>query len=101
MQPIDIMLKMIWNMTLRKSERLKQKSERLHLLSYFCVQSASMRKLQDQNESYQANRAKMTEGMALALEKKDQEWMEKLATLEQVKILCNILDKDFRQDCRA
>lgn len=31
-----------------------------------------MRKLQDQNESYQANRAKMAEGMALALEKKDQ-----------------------------
>lgn len=31
-----------------------------------------MRKLQDQNENFQANRAKMAEGMALALEKKDQ-----------------------------
>lgn len=31
-----------------------------------------MRKLQDQNETHQANRAKMAEGMALALDKKDQ-----------------------------
>ncbi len=59
-----------------------------------------MRKLQDQNESFQSNRAKMAEGMALALEKKDQDWMEKLATLEQVKILHNILDKDLGKDCR-
>uniref|UniRef100_A0A8C7U5I7 Golgin subfamily A member 1 n=1 Tax=Oncorhynchus mykiss TaxID=8022 RepID=A0A8C7U5I7_ONCMY len=34
--------------------------------------SASMRKLQDQNETHQTNRAKMAEGMALALDKKDQ-----------------------------
>ncbi|XP_076849938.1 golgin subfamily A member 1 isoform X2 [Brachyhypopomus gauderio] len=47
--------------------------------------SASMRKLQEQNESFQANRAKMAEGMALALEKKDQEWREKMAVLEQEK----------------
>ncbi|KAI4884273.1 hypothetical protein NFI96_014361 [Prochilodus magdalenae] len=47
--------------------------------------SASMRKFQEQNESFQANRAKMAEGMALALEKKDQEWMEKTAALEQEK----------------
>ncbi len=59
-----------------------------------------MRKLQDQNESFQSNRAKMAEGMALALEKKDQDWMEKLAALEQVKILRNILDKDLGKDCR-
>ena len=31
-----------------------------------------MKKLQEQNESHQASRAKMAEGMALALEKKDQ-----------------------------
>ncbi|XP_046727313.1 golgin subfamily A member 1 isoform X2 [Silurus meridionalis] len=47
--------------------------------------SASMRKLQEQNESFQANRAKMAEGMALALEKKDQEWMEKMSALEKDK----------------
>lgn len=33
---------------------------------------ASMRKFQEQNEAHQASRAKMAEGMALALEKKDQ-----------------------------
>ncbi|KAM9476225.1 golgin subfamily A member 1 isoform 3-T4 [Clarias gariepinus] len=47
--------------------------------------SASMRKMQEQNESFQANRAKMAEGMALALDKKDQEWMEKIAALEKEK----------------
>jgi len=31
-----------------------------------------MRKFQEQNEAHQASRAKMAEGMALALEKKDQ-----------------------------
>uniref|UniRef100_A0A8C5UHK2 Golgin subfamily A member 1 n=1 Tax=Malurus cyaneus samueli TaxID=2593467 RepID=A0A8C5UHK2_9PASS len=35
--------------------------------------SASMRKFQEQNEAHQASRAKMAEGMALALEKKDKE----------------------------
>ncbi|XP_072487994.1 golgin subfamily A member 1 isoform X3 [Notamacropus eugenii] len=46
-----------------------------------------MRKLQEQNETYQANRAKMAEGMALALAKKDQEWAEKLTQLEKDKRL--------------
>lgn len=32
---------------------------------------ASMRKFQEQNEAHQASRAKMAEGMALALGKKD------------------------------
>uniref|UniRef100_A0A3P9MIJ9 Golgin subfamily A member 1 n=1 Tax=Oryzias latipes TaxID=8090 RepID=A0A3P9MIJ9_ORYLA len=47
--------------------------------------SASIKKLQEQNESHQASRAKMAEGMTLALEKKDQEWMEKMATVEKEK----------------
>nr|XP_020454901.1 golgin subfamily A member 1 isoform X2 [Monopterus albus] len=47
--------------------------------------SASIKKLQDQSESYQANKAKMAEGMTLALEKKDQEWMEKMANMEKEK----------------
>ncbi|XP_070760785.1 golgin subfamily A member 1 isoform X2 [Enoplosus armatus] len=47
-------------------------------------QDSSIKKLQDQNESHQANRAKMAEGMTLALEKKDQEWMEKMAVLENL-----------------
>ncbi|XP_038560247.1 golgin subfamily A member 1 isoform X1 [Micropterus salmoides] len=48
-------------------------------------QDSSIKKLQEQNESHQANRAKMAEGMTLALEKKDQEWMEKMATVEKDK----------------
>ncbi|XP_018524539.1 golgin subfamily A member 1 isoform X2 [Lates calcarifer] len=48
-------------------------------------QDSSIKKLQEQNESHQANRAKMAEGMALALEKKDQEWMEKMADVEKEK----------------
>ncbi|NWY27952.1 GOGA1 protein, partial [Pheucticus melanocephalus] len=47
-------------------------------------QDSSMRKFQEQNEAHQASRAKMAEGMALALEKKDKEWMEKLAQVEKV-----------------
>ncbi|KFQ74366.1 Golgin subfamily A member 1, partial [Phaethon lepturus] len=48
-------------------------------------QDSSMRKFQEQNEAHQASRAKMAEGMALALEKKDQEWMEKLSQVEKEK----------------
>ncbi|XP_074526217.1 golgin subfamily A member 1 isoform X5 [Halichoeres trimaculatus] len=47
-------------------------------------QDLSIKRLQDQNESHQASRAKLTEGMALALEKKDQEWMEKIADVEKL-----------------
>ncbi|XP_073495913.1 golgin subfamily A member 1 isoform X4 [Phyllobates terribilis] len=46
--------------------------------------SASMRKFQDQNETYQASRAKMAEEYALSLEKKDQ---EKKKLSEQVDLL--------------
>ncbi|XP_064153586.1 golgin subfamily A member 1 [Anguilla rostrata] len=61
-------------------------------------QDSSMRKLQDQNELYQANRAKMAEGMALALEKKDQEWLEKMSALEQEKsVLSARLDEMTEQ----
>ncbi|NWY55660.1 GOGA1 protein, partial [Chionis minor] len=48
-------------------------------------QDSSMRKFQEQNEAHQASRAKMAEGMALALEKKDQEWMERLGQIEKEK----------------
>ncbi|XP_071337892.1 golgin subfamily A member 1 isoform X2 [Trachinotus anak] len=48
-------------------------------------QDSSIKKLQEQNESHQASRAKMAEGLALALEKKDQEWMEKMASVEKEK----------------
>ncbi|XP_061529094.1 golgin subfamily A member 1 isoform X3 [Phycodurus eques] len=45
----------------------------------------SIKKLQEQNEFHQANRAKMAEGMTLALDKKDQEWMKKMAVVEKEK----------------
>ncbi|KAM4577175.1 golgin subfamily A member 1 isoform 1-T1 [Odontesthes bonariensis] len=48
-------------------------------------QDSSIKKLQEQNESHQANKAKMAEGMALALEKKDQECIEKMADVEKEK----------------
>nr|XP_057927713.1 golgin subfamily A member 1 isoform X2 [Doryrhamphus excisus] len=47
--------------------------------------SASIKKLQEQNEFHQADRAKMAEGMTLALDKKDQEWMEKMVVMEKEK----------------
>uniref|UniRef100_A0A8C1GIN9 Golgin subfamily A member 1 n=1 Tax=Cyprinus carpio TaxID=7962 RepID=A0A8C1GIN9_CYPCA len=66
--------------------RLMQKTKEKLEIALEKYQDSSMRKLQDQNETFQANRAKMAEGLALALEKKDQEWMEKLAILEQEKL---------------
>ncbi|XP_061622323.1 golgin subfamily A member 1 isoform X3 [Phyllopteryx taeniolatus] len=47
--------------------------------------SASIKKLQEQNEFHQANRAKMAEGMTVALDKKDQEWMKTMAVVEKEK----------------
>uniref|UniRef100_A0A673G5W9 Golgin subfamily A member 1 n=1 Tax=Sinocyclocheilus rhinocerous TaxID=307959 RepID=A0A673G5W9_9TELE len=66
--------------------RLMQKTKEKLEIALEKYQDSSMRKFQDQNETFQSNRAKMAEGMSLALEKKDQEWMEKLAILEQEKL---------------
>ncbi|KAM4696575.1 golgin subfamily A member 1 [Rhinophrynus dorsalis] len=65
----------------RNLQRMKDKLE----VALENHQDSSMRKLQEQNELYQANRAKMAERFSLALEKKDQEWMVKLADLEEEK----------------
>ncbi|XP_014015942.1 golgin subfamily A member 1 isoform X1 [Salmo salar] len=65
--------------------RLMQKTKDKLEIALEKHQDSSMRKLQDQNETHQTNRAKMAEGMALALDKKDQEWMERMSTLEQEK----------------
>uniref|UniRef100_A0A8C4UPX9 Golgin subfamily A member 1 n=1 Tax=Falco tinnunculus TaxID=100819 RepID=A0A8C4UPX9_FALTI len=59
--------------------------------------SASMRKFQEQNEAHQASRAKMAEGMALALEKKDQEWMEKLGQVEKEKKMLETQLQEMRE----
>ncbi|XP_030063248.1 golgin subfamily A member 1 isoform X1 [Microcaecilia unicolor] len=60
-------------------------------------QDSSMRKLQEQNELYQASQTKMAEGMALALGKKDQEWMEKLADLEKEKKVLSARLKEMKE----
>ncbi|XP_074871331.1 golgin subfamily A member 1 isoform X4 [Carettochelys insculpta] len=65
----------------RNLQKIKEKLE----IALEKHQDSSMKKFQEQNEVYQANRAKMAEGMALALEKKDQEWREKLVHLEKEK----------------
>ncbi|XP_078282154.1 golgin subfamily A member 1 isoform X3 [Rhinoraja longicauda] len=66
---------------LRNLQKTKEKLE----IALEKHQDSSMRKLQEQNEAYHANRAKMAETMDLALEKKDQEWMVKFSTLEKEK----------------
>ncbi|KFQ99140.1 Golgin subfamily A member 1, partial [Opisthocomus hoazin] len=60
-------------------------------------QDSSMRKFQEQNEAHQASRAKMAEGMALALEKKDQEWMEKLGQVEKEKKILEAQLQEMRE----
>ncbi|NWI32165.1 GOGA1 protein, partial [Sula dactylatra] len=60
-------------------------------------QDSSMRKFQEQNEAHQASRAKMAEGMALALEKKDQEWMEKLGQVEKEKKMLETQLREMRE----
>uniref|UniRef100_A0A3Q3Q6P9 Golgin subfamily A member 1 n=1 Tax=Monopterus albus TaxID=43700 RepID=A0A3Q3Q6P9_MONAL len=65
--------------------RIMQKTKEKLEIALEKHQDSSIKKLQDQSESYQANKAKMAEGMTLALEKKDQEWMEKMANMEKEK----------------
>ncbi|NXA74477.1 GOGA1 protein, partial [Thryothorus ludovicianus] len=60
-------------------------------------QDSSMRKFQEQNEAHQASRAKMAEGMALALEKKDKEWMEKLGQVEKEKKMIQTQLEEMRE----
>ncbi|KFO82583.1 Golgin subfamily A member 1, partial [Cuculus canorus] len=60
-------------------------------------QDSSMRKFQEQNEAHQASRAKLAEGMALALEKKDQEWMEKLSQVEKEKKMLQTQLQELRE----
>ncbi|XP_077457841.1 golgin subfamily A member 1 isoform X1 [Stigmatopora argus] len=54
-------------------------------LSSCSAPTTSIKKLQEQNEFQQSNIAKMEEGMTQALDKKDQEWMKRLAVVEKEK----------------
>ncbi|XP_078082612.1 golgin subfamily A member 1 isoform X2 [Mustelus asterias] len=80
---------------LRNLQKTKEKLE----IALEKHQDSSMRKLQEQNEAYQANRAKMAEGMALALEKKDQEKAVLENQLKQMKDhSLNLFQKRDEQD---
>ncbi|KAF6124576.1 golgin A1 [Phyllostomus discolor] len=65
----------------RNLQKIKEKLE----IALEKHQDSSMRKFQEQNETFQANRAKMAEELALALARKDQEWSEKMDQLEKEK----------------
>lgn len=64
-------------------------------------QDSSIKKLQDQNETHQASRTKMAEGMAFALEKKDQEWMEKMAVVEKEKAALSVRLEEMMEQSLA
>uniref|UniRef100_A0A8C2R7C3 Golgin subfamily A member 1 n=1 Tax=Capra hircus TaxID=9925 RepID=A0A8C2R7C3_CAPHI len=64
----------------RTLQKIKEKLE----IALEKHQDSSMRKFQEQNETFQANRARMAEGLALALARKDQEWSEKVDQLEKL-----------------
>ncbi|XP_063345856.1 golgin subfamily A member 1 isoform X3 [Pelmatolapia mariae] len=64
--------------------RIMQKTKEKLEIALERHQDSSIKKLQEQSDSHQASRAKMAEGMALALEKKDQEWMEKMANSDKL-----------------
>lgn len=67
----------------RNLQKIKEKLE----IALEKHQDSSMRKFQEQNETFQANKAKMAEGLTLALARKDQEWSEKMEQLEKEKRL--------------
>ncbi|XP_033946994.1 golgin subfamily A member 1 isoform X3 [Pseudochaenichthys georgianus] len=64
--------------------RIMQKTKDKLEIALEMQQDSSIKKLQDQNETHQTSRATMAEGMALALEKKDEEWIEKMTDLEKL-----------------
>ncbi|KAM6243592.1 golgin subfamily A member 1 isoform 2-T2 [Porphyrio hochstetteri] len=78
---------------IRKLQKIREKLEN----ALEKHQDSSMRKFQEQNEAHQASRAKMAEGMALALEKKDQEWMEKLGQIEKEKKVLEAQLQEMRE----
>ncbi|XP_036117447.1 golgin subfamily A member 1 isoform X3 [Molossus molossus] len=65
----------------RNLQKIKEKLE----IALEKHQDSSMRKFQEQNETFQANRAKMAEELSLALARKDQEWSQKVDQLEKEK----------------
>ncbi|XP_052579296.1 golgin subfamily A member 1 isoform X2 [Peromyscus californicus insignis] len=65
----------------RNLQKIKEKLE----IALEKHQDSSMRKFQEQNETFQANRAKMAEGLALALARKDQDKRFLTTQLQEMK----------------
>uniref|UniRef100_A0A0F7Z7J0 Golgin subfamily A member 1 n=1 Tax=Crotalus adamanteus TaxID=8729 RepID=A0A0F7Z7J0_CROAD len=77
----------------RNLQKIKEKLEN----ALETHQDSFVKKLQEQNETHQASVAKMAEGMSLALEKKDQEWREKLSHLEKERKLLSAQLQEMRE----
>uniref|UniRef100_A0AAY5K3R7 Golgin subfamily A member 1 n=1 Tax=Esox lucius TaxID=8010 RepID=A0AAY5K3R7_ESOLU len=77
--------------------RLMQKTKDKLEIALEKHQDSSMRKLQDQNETHQASRARMAEDMALALEKKDQVCITSFAQQDEKTSLALRLDEMLEQ----
>uniref|UniRef100_T1E6E0 Golgin subfamily A member 1 n=1 Tax=Crotalus horridus TaxID=35024 RepID=T1E6E0_CROHD len=77
----------------RNLQKIKEKLEN----ALETHQDSFVKKLQEQNETHQASVAKMAEGMSLALEKKDQEWREKLSRLEKERKLLSAQLQEMRE----
>uniref|UniRef100_A0A670K8S0 Golgin subfamily A member 1 n=1 Tax=Podarcis muralis TaxID=64176 RepID=A0A670K8S0_PODMU len=77
----------------RNLQKIKEKLEN----ALETHQDSFVKKLQEQNEAHQASTAKMAEGTVLALEKKDQEWREKLSHLEKEKKLLSAQLQEMKE----
>ncbi|KAM6431371.1 golgin subfamily A member 1 isoform 2-T2 [Liasis olivaceus] len=77
----------------RNLQKIKEKLEN----ALETHQDSFVKKLQEQNETHQTSIAKMAEGMTLALEKKDQEWREKLSHLEKERKLLSAQLQEMRE----
>ncbi|XP_015743497.1 golgin subfamily A member 1 isoform X2 [Python bivittatus] len=77
----------------RNLQKIKEKLEN----ALETHQDSFVKKLQEQNETHQTSIAKMAEGMTLALEKKDQEWREKLSHLEKERKLLSTQLQEMRE----
>ncbi|KAG8142066.1 putative Golgin subfamily A member 1-like protein [Naja naja] len=77
----------------RNLQKIKEKLEN----ALETHQDSFVKKLQEQNETHQASLGKMTEEMNLSLEKKDQEWREKLSHLEKERRLLSAQLQEMRE----
>ncbi|XP_061672763.1 golgin subfamily A member 1 isoform X2 [Syngnathoides biaculeatus] len=77
--------------------RIMQKTKEKLEIALENHQDSSIKKLQEQNEFHLANRAKMAEGMTVALDEKDKEWMKKMAVVEKEKAVLSARLEDMME----